>query len=453
VKANNVTYKSADLPQGVKISNGTATFNNNQIVVQSLNGTAGSSDFAASGTVSNYLGYLFTPGQSLKGNMTVNSRNFNVNEWMVDEVSAKPTATGAKAPAAANGVLQIPKFFDLVLNSHVDNVTYDNLKLSNATGVVTVNDQTATLKNLKFNTLGASFGTTGSYSSKDLSHPKFNFGLNIDNLNFQKAFSAFNTIKTLVPLASQVEGVFGTNFNVSGEMGPDMMPNLATLSGKGIFDVVKAAINQSEVMTKIASLTTLPELKTLVVLDKKIQANIVNGNLVVQPFDLTIGDVKMNIGGSNSLAGVLSYVTALNVPTGKLGSAMSSQLTKLTGVSNIQGTDRVTLGLNIGGTVKAPQVKLTSGSVKDQGKALVQNVAKQKALDLLGLKPRAISKEDSIKRAGQTPEEAARQAEKDKQQARIDAANKAKEQLAKGFNSLFNKPKPKPKPVEPDTTK
>ena len=92
-----------------------------------------------------------------------------------------------------------------------------------------------------------------------------------------------------MPLASQVEGVFGTNFSVSGEMGPDMMPNLATLTGKGMFDIVKAAINQSEVMTKIASLTTLPELKTLLVTDKKIQANIVNGNLVVQPFDLTIG--------------------------------------------------------------------------------------------------------------------------------------------------------------------
>ncbi|WP_460611207.1 AsmA family protein [Hymenobacter terrigena] len=456
VKATNVTYKSKDLPQGVKINSGTATFNNNQIALQNVNGMAGSSDFAASGTISNYLGYLFTPGQSLKGNLTVNSHNFNVNEWMVDEVSAKPTvaATGGKAPAKAEGVLQIPKYFDLVLNSHVDNVTYDNLKLTDAKGVVTVNDQTATLKNLTFNTLGGSFGTTGSYSSKDLAHPKFNFGLNINNLSFQKAFSAFNTIKTLVPLASQVEGVFGTNFNVSGEMGPDMFPNLATLSGKGIFDVVKAAINQSEVMTKIASLTTLPELKTLVVVDKKIQANIVNGNLVVQPFDLTIGDVKMNIGGSNSLAGVLSYVTALNVPTGRLGTAMSSQLTRLTGVSNIQGTDRVTLGLNIGGTVKAPVVKLTSGSMKDQGKALVQNVAKQKALDLLGLKPRTVSKEDSVRRAGQTAEEAAAQAELDKKQQRIDAANKAKEQLAKGFNSLFNKPKPKPKAVEPaDTTK
>ncbi|WP_216690461.1 AsmA family protein [Hymenobacter siberiensis] len=454
VRASNVTYKSKDLPQGVKISSGTAIFNNNQIALQGVNGVAGSSDFAASGTISNYLGYLFTPGQSLKGNLTVNSRNFNVNEWMVDEVSAKPTATGGAAPAKANGVLQIPKFFDLVLNSHVDNVTYDNLKLTDAKGIVTVKDQTATLKNLTFNTLGGSFGTTGSYSSKDLAHPKFDFGLKINNLSFQKAFSAFNTIKTLVPLASQVEGIFGTTFNVSGEMGPDMFPNLATLTGKGVFDVVRAAINQSEVMTKIASLTTLPELKTLLVVDKKIQANIVDGNLVVQPFDLTIGDVKMNIGGSNSLAGVLSYVTSLNVPTGKLGTAMSSQLTRLTGVSNIQGTDRVTLGLNIGGTVSSPVVKLTSGSMKDQGKTLVQNVAKQKALDLLGVKPRVVSKEDSVRRAGQTPEEAASQAAKDKQQQRIDAANKAREQLSKGFNSLFNKPKPKPKPVEPaDTTK
>ncbi|WP_046244407.1 AsmA family protein [Hymenobacter terrenus] len=454
VKATNVTYKSKDLPQGVKISNATATFNNNQIVVQSLNGTAGSSDFAASGTVSNYLGYLFTPGQSLKGSMTVNSRNFNVNEWMVDEVSAKPTATSGKAPAKANGVLQIPKYFDLALNSHVDNVTYDNLKLTNAKGIVTVRDQTATLKNMTFNTLGGSFGTTGSYSSKDLAHPKFDFGLNIKNLNFQQAFSAFNTVKTLVPMASQVEGVFGTTFNVSGEMGPDMLPNLATLSGKGVFNVVRAAINQSEVMTKIASLTTLPELKTILVVDKKINANIVNGNLVVQPFDLTVGDVKMTLGGSNSLAGALAYVTALNVPTGKLGSEFNSKLTQLTGVKDIAGTDRVTLGLNIGGTVSSPSVKLTSGSVKDQGKAMVTNVAKTKALDLLGVKPRTISKEDSIRRAGLSSAEAAAQAEKDKKQARIDAENKAKEQVAKGLNSLFGKPKPKPKPVEPvDTTK
>ena len=464
VRASNVTYKSADLPQGVRISSGTATFNNNQIVLQGVNGLAGRSDFAASGTISNYLGYLFTPGQPLRGNLTVNARNFNVNEWMVDEVSARPTATGGRVPAKAQGVLQIPQYFDLVLNSRVDNVTYDNLKLTNAQGSVVVRDQMATLKNMTFNTLGGTFGTTGSYSSKNLAHPKFDFGLNIKNLTFQNAFSAFNSIRALVPMANQVEGIFGTTFNVSGEMGPDMLPNLATLSGKGVLDVVRAAINQSEVMRKIASLTTLPELKTLLVVNKEIKANLVNGNLVVQPFDLSIGDVKMTLGGSNSLAGALAYVTALNVPTGRLGSALSGKLTQLTGVKDIQGTDRVTLGLNIGGTVQSPRVQLTSGSVKDQGKAIVTSVVKAKLTDaLIGLTQKKKALQDSTQRTTDTANQTAEERDRLlKEKARLEAQARLRNQIGQGLNGLFGgKPKPKPRPAEPapagpapaDTTK
>ncbi|MBC8085405.1 MAG: AsmA family protein, partial [Hymenobacter sp.] len=225
VQAQNVTYKSPDLPQGVRVTRATATFNNDKIVLQNMAGFVGSSDIAASGTISNYLGYLFTPGQPLRGNLNVSSARFNVNEWMVDEVSAKPTAGAAaatKAPAAAtqaDGVLQIPKYFDLVLNSTVGQVVYDNLKLDNVKGTVTVRDQAAILNDLTFNTLGGTFGTTGSYSSKNLAHPRFNFGLNIKNLNFQNAFNAFNSVKAMVPLADNLEGVFSTNFNVSGEMG------------------------------------------------------------------------------------------------------------------------------------------------------------------------------------------------------------------------------------------
>jgi hypothetical protein len=463
VQANNVTYKSADLPQGVKISSANARFNNNEIVLQSLNGITGSSDFAASGTVSNYMGYLFTPGQSLRGTMTVNSKNFNVNEWMVDEVTAKPSATAAKSTASkpateASGVLQIPKYMDLTLNSNVNQVEYDNLKLTNVKGTVLVRDETATMKNLTFNTLGGSFGTTGSYSSKNLAHPKFDFGLNIKGLNFQNAFSAFNTIKTLVPLASQVEGVFGTNFKVSGEMGPDMMPNLNTLSGGGVFDIVKAAINQSPVMTQISNLTTLPELKNIVVLNKKIDAQLVNGNLVVKPFDLTVGDVKMTIGGSNSVTGLLNYVTALNVPTGKLGSALNSKLTALTGVKNIQGTERVTLGLNIGGSVSKPSVKLTSGSVKDQTKSIVTSVVTSKLNDALAnaatknkfLKDSTLRIESLNKAALEA--KAKEELEKRRLEAEARAKQEAKKAIGQGLNNLFG-PKKKPAATPTDTTK
>ena len=352
-------------------------------------------------------------------------------------------------------MLQIPKNLDLTLTSTVGEVIYDNLDLKNARGTVVVRDEQATLQNLNFTTLGGEFVTNGSYSSQDLAHPRFNFGLNIKDLNFRRAFEAFNSVKTLVPLASLAEGVFSTSFTVSGEMGAGMEPNYGTLTGKGIFDIVRAAVQGSETLQKISALTTLPELKALSIIDKSVSVDLVNGNFIVKPFDLNLGDVKMTVGGSNSVAGVLSYVTALNVPTGRLGSALSGRLTQLTGVKNIQGTDRVTLGLNIGGTVKSPRVQLTSGSVKDQGKAIVASAVKAKlTTTLLDLATKNRQKADSTQQAGAaTQQEAEEQLRLEMQRRRLEAEAKARQKVGQGINAgldkLFGKPKPKPKTTEP----
>ena len=465
VNASNVTYKSADLPQGVKITKATATFNNDQIALKDMTGFVGSSDIAASGVISNYLGYLFTPGQALHGTLTVNSNRFNVNEWMVDNVSEKPTAgavAATKAPTSAtsaDGVLQIPKYFDLTLNSRVNQVVYDNLKLNDVKGQVVVNNETVKLNNLDFNTLGGAFTTTGSYSSRDLSHPKFDLGLNIKNLNFQNAFQAFNSVKTLIPLASDIEGVFSTNFNVSGEMGQDMLPVYSTLTGKGIFEIVRAAVGGSPVMQKISSLTALPALKSFAVQNKDVAAEILNGNFVVKPFDFNVGDIKLTVGGTNNVNGNLEYVTAINLPTGKVGSALSSQLTSLTGVQNIQGTDRVTLGLNIGGNVKNPQVKLTTGSVKTQAvdvaKSLVGGLVDSK---LAGNKQAVAAKnllnQDSARAAlAKKQDELAAKAQQEIEKKRLEAEAKLKEKAAQGLQSLFGRPKKPVTPAPADTVK
>ncbi|RSK23808.1 AsmA family protein [Hymenobacter metallilatus] len=455
VQARNVTYKSTDLPQGLKVTQATATFNNNQIALQNMVGAVGSSDIAASGTLSNYLGYLFTPGQPLRGNLAVSSSRFNVNEWMVDEVSGQTTATGGTPPATAQGVLQIPKFVDLTLNSTVGQVVYDNLKLDNVKGTVTVRDEAATLSNLTFNTLGGAFATNGSYSSKNLAHPRFSFGLNIKNLNFQNAFKAFNSIKTLVPLASQVDGVFSTAFNVSGEMGPDMMPVYSSLTGKGLFEIVRAAVGNSPALNQISNLTQFQELKRLVVENKDVAAEILNGNFIVKPFDFTVGQIKMTVGGSSNVSGNLEYVTALNVPTGQVGNQLNAKLTQLTGVQNLKGTDRVTLGLTIGGSMKNPVVKLTTGSVKAQAKDLVQNIVQAKVDDAkLKLQAQAKIAQDSLQRELQRKQqELASKAQQEIEKKRLEAQAKLQDKAKQGLNNLiFGKPKPAPVKT-PDTPK
>lgn len=471
VQAQNVTYKSADLPQGVKVNAATASFNNASITLQNMTGYVGSSDVQASGVISNYMGYLFTPGQPLRGTLNVSSKRFNVNEWMVEPTGAASAGakTAAQAPAtatAADGVLQIPKFFDLKLNADVGQVIYDNLKLDNLKGALTVKDEAVNMNGLTFNTLGGQFATNGSYNSRDLQHPKFNFGLNIKNLNFQNAFAAFPSVKKLLPLAQQVEGIFGTNFSVSGEMGPDMMPNYSTLTGKGLFEVVRAAVGTSPVMSKISNLTQLQELKNFAVNNKDVAAEMLNGNLIVKPFDFAVGQIKATVGGSSNVGGGVDYVMALDVPTGKVGNALNAKLTQLTGVQDIKGTERVTMGLKIGGSITNPEVKLTTAGTKaqakDLAKSLVTSVVQSKVDDAkLKLAARAQVAQDSArKELEKKQQELQAKAAQEIEKKRLEAEAKLKQKAVQGLGNLLgggkkktSTPTPAPTPAPADTAK
>ncbi|GAB3826623.1 AsmA family protein [Hymenobacter jeollabukensis] len=461
VNAQNVTYKSADLPQGVRVTQATASFNNASITLQDMTGFVGSSDVQASGVISNYMGYLFTPGQPLRGTLTVNSKRFNVNEWMVEpdgQASAgAKKATQAPTTAAADGVLQIPKFFDLKLNADVDQVIYDNLKLDNLKGALTVKDEAVNMNGLTFNTLGGQFATNGSYNSRDLQHPKFNFGLNIKNLNFQNAFAAFPSVKKLLPLAQQVEGIFGTNFTLSGEMGQDMMPNYSTLTGKGLFEVVRAAVGTSPVFAKISNLTQLQELKNFAVNNKDVAAEMLNGNLIVKPFDFTVGQIKATVGGSSNVGGTVDYVMALDVPTGKVGNALNAKLTQLTGVQDIKGTERVTMGLKIGGSITNPDVRLTTAGTKaqakDLAKSLVTSVVQSKVDDAkLKLAAKAQVAQDSARKELEKKQlELQAKAAQEIEKRRLEAEAKLKQKAKEGLGNLFGKPKKTPTPTQTPT--
>jgi len=448
MQVNNLSFVSKDLPQGMKITNASTVFNNEKIQVQQMQGFLGKSDFQVNGSISNYMGYLFGKNQSLRGTMNLSSNRFDVNEWMVDEFSGQPTQS------ASEGVVAVPENIDFVLNTSAGQVLYSNLKLDNVRGAVTIKDKVARLDNVLFNTLGGSFVTSGTYNTKDLQHPLFSMGLNIKNLDFKSAYNAFNTIKTLAPIAHLLDGKFSTDFNFSGELGQNMMPVYSSLTGKGLVEVVRAVVTNVQVLDKISQLTNLTEVKNLVVENKDFAAELVGGNLVVKPFDINVKDIKMTVGGTNNVDGNIAYVTALDVPTGKIGNALNAKLTSLTGLQDIKGTDRVTMNLNIGGTLTSPKVSLSGSSAKAQAKDLVKNVVQSKLeVAKANLEEKKQLAQDSIKsvieaKRVETETKIKNELEAKRKQAEENLKNKASEKL----NSLFKK-RAATQPAATDTTK
>lgn len=289
----NFKYSSKDLPYAVTISKSQAVFDPRKIELKATSGTIGKSDFTVSGNVNNYIAYLFSENETIKGEVTFQSNLLDLNEFMT-ETEETPAATGEEE---AYGVIPVPENIDFIMHSNIKTAKMMDYTITNATGDIIVRNGIANLSGLKFNMLGGTFQVTGTYNAKDINHPKYDMDLKIQNLAIQQAASSFSIVKTYAPIAGLVNGDFNTDFKISGELLPTMMPNLATVNGDGLIKVAQAALTQSKLVSGITSLTKLNDTDKVTLSDVLMSAAISNGRLSVQPFDVKFGNYATNISG------------------------------------------------------------------------------------------------------------------------------------------------------------
>jgi hypothetical protein len=85
MQVTNFIYKDAELPYDVKISTASASFDPNKIQLTSYKSTIGKSDMDMDGVITNYMGYLFTDNQVLKGNVNFRSKLLDLDQFMEGE--------------------------------------------------------------------------------------------------------------------------------------------------------------------------------------------------------------------------------------------------------------------------------------------------------------------------------------------------------------------------------
>lgn len=365
----NFRYVTADLPE-VTISRAAMSFDPRQISLQEMKGTVGKSDFDVKGAVTNYLGYVFRENEVIKGKVTFNSNLFDLNEFMTDEeeVVAEDTSTYSTIP--------VPRNIDFVLESNVRTVKMMDFTMNNAAGEIVVRDGVADLRGLRFEMLGGRFVVNGSYDTRDISHPKYDFALGINGMSIQQAANSFSVVKTYAPVAGLVSGNFSTDFKISGELLGNMMPNLRTVNGAGIINIAQAALTDSKIVSSITSLTRLDDTNDVKLKDVLMSATIQDGRLSVKPFDVNIGNYKTTVAGATLLDGTIDYNLKMDVPAGKLGSQFNSLVARYSGQkADPSGTIPLTIAL--GGTFTNPKPTLVMDEQAEQVKDAVTEAARE----------------------------------------------------------------------------
>jgi hypothetical protein len=369
------------------------------------------------------MGYLLND-EHLKGKMTVKSQKFNVNEWMTSPSTNVPNHTDTaintensvlkSTNTVASGAIPIPKNLNIIINSEFIDVVYDKMKMNNVKGSLTVENGALKMQNVAFQSLGGNFITNGTYNSADLAHPKFDFALNLENIEIAQAYQHLSIVKHLMPVAQYLIGGANSKFKIDGELGQDMMPIINTLSGDGIMKILKGEVSQDNpLVQKLIETTKLVKLKNTRLDNLLMQFEIKEGTFGVKPFDIKFDDYKITASGRHGLVGSMDYALVLDVPAGKTGEAFSNIFQKWTGKS-LQGTDRVKFDMALGGTVKNPifgfKGSSTANSIKD---AVVAEAKSQ----IDAAKTKALEEADRLKKEAETKI----QAEKDKLMSQANA--------------------------------
>ena len=413
-KANikGMEFTSKDYPQGIKVTSANMTFTPQSIYVSDSRGYLGTSDFTGNGTFSNYIGYVLN-NEPLKGKLNVKSAKFNVNEWMTDA----PKTTNSSNSSATNSnlqVVEIPKNIDFIINSEIANALYDKMELKNIKGLLTVGNGAVKMQNVSFNSLGGNFITNGTYNSSDLAHPKFDFALNLENVEIAQAYQHLNIVKYLMPVAQYLIGGINSKFKIDGELGQDMMPKINTLSGDGLMKILHGEISENNpLVQKLVEATKLSKLKDTKLNNLLMQFEIKEGTFGVKPFDIKFDDYKITASGRHGLTGSMDYALVLDVPAGKTGEAFSNIFQKWTG-KTLQGSDRVKFDLVLGGNIKNPIFGFKGSSTANSIKEVVVSEVKAQ---IDAAKSKALEEVDRLRKEAETKI----QVEKDKLMSKANA--------------------------------
>jgi hypothetical protein len=426
VRLQNFEFRSPDVPQPVFIQQTILNFSPQYVQLESFDARLGSSDVHLKGKLENFIPYLLADG-IVQGYLDFNSDLLDINELMPDEEGTEEVVVEDTTELTA---IEVPGNIDFTLASKLKKVKYDKIEIDNVNGLILVKDKKVLLTNLSLDLLQGTMVMSGEYNTQDITTPFMDFKLDIKSIDIPSAFNSFNTIRQLVPVAERAQGNVSINLSITSFLDSHMNPIMSSMIGAGRLMSSSVEINNSKTFEKIGAILKNDRFKVLNLNDLDVDFEVRNGRVYVKPFDIKIGQNKLNISGDQGIDLTMNYVMQMIIPKSELGSGVGSSLDGLTSLASQQGLtigtgENINVNFMVTGTFLDPQVRpffeKGAGAIKEQVREEVKERVEKEVEQV---------KQDVKEEVNKQAEQILKDAEENAQKVR-DEAKRAGEELVK----------------------
>ena len=359
INLSNMKLQMEAIPE-VDIKKSTFSFTPRYLKLSETTVNIGENDLTFDSQFENYIGFLLK-GTTLKGNLNIASNKLNLNDFMSegDSTATATTTETATADTAAMGIIRIPDNIDFRMQVKMNEVLMNKMKFNNLNGLLIVKNSKIDMQNLSLNTMGGSVVVNGAYATPEKSAPSLNAGFSLKEIGFAQAYRDLDMVQQMAPIFEGLKGNFSGSIKVNTQLDETMSPVMNTLSGSGSLSTKDLSLSGVKVIDMVADIVKKPSLKETKVKDLNIDFTIADGRINTKPFDLTLGDYKMNLSGSTGLDKSIDYKGKITIP------ASAGKVAQLG-----------TVDMNIGGTFTSPKVSIDMESLaKKAATNAVENIA------------------------------------------------------------------------------
>ncbi len=397
----NLNYQSKDYPTGISIPTSQFAFNTKNVTLSNLTGKYLNTSFSANGIMNNLVGHIMQ-GQPLVGNLTVSADKMNLNDWMGTPAATDSPETTTTVTSPGSNPFLIPGNINFTINATIQQLKYDKVEYNNVSGTLIMADEKATLQNIKTEAMDGTVVINGSYSTKvNKAKPDISLSYDIKNMDVQKAFYAYNTMQSLMPIGKFLSGKLHSQLSMIGNLDGQMMPLLNSLTGKGNLLMLDGVLAKFAPLEKIAAVLDIDRLKSISVKDIRNYIEFSNGRVFVKPFTVKIQDIEMEIAGFHGFDQSIDYAIKMKLPRSLMGTKGITVVNDLVAKANAKGVpvtvgEIVNLSLKLTGSISNPSLSVNLKEVagdalkemKDQAKDFAKNQldsAKKKTMDSLNV--------------------------------------------------------------------
>jgi hypothetical protein len=247
-------------------------------------------------------------------------------------------------------------------------------------------------------------------------------------MDIEQAVTYIETIQKMAPIAKTCKGRFSTDLTMSAVLDQQMRPDLNTLAGRGTLRTKSVRIDGFQPLVDIAKALKIQEIQNTTLNDVAFSYKFKDGKMITEPFNVNIGRIKANVGGSTAFADqAIDYDMKAKIPSDIFGAAANQAVAGLLGQANkaIGGNFQVPAELDltakITGTIDKPIVKpVFAGGGSNVKEVIVEEIKQELNQQIDKAKEEAIAKARA--EAARLVAEAQKQADDLKARARAEAA-------------------------------